>query len=72
MFMMPDKNHSTWPGGTIMTAQILDNLSINGENVNLQGYLALPWNDPRLIEMSEEEACERSRTALIGCSFCWR
>ena len=49
-----------------------DCLSINGEDVNLQGCLALPWNDPRLIEMSEEEALERSRSLAIGCSFCWR
>ena len=34
-----------------MTAQISDSISINGQNVNMQGCLALPWNDPRLIEM---------------------
>ena len=55
-----------------MTAQISDSLSINGEKVSLQGCLALPWNDPRLIEMSEEEAEERSQSLAIGCSFCWR
>lgn len=55
-----------------MTAQISDSLSINGKGVNLQGCIALPWDAPHLIEMSEEEALRTCRTAPVGLSFCWR
>ena len=53
-----------------MTAQIGDNLIVNGETVLLPGCLALPWHNPRFKEISKKEAIKACAKTLVFSTAC--
>jgi hypothetical protein len=55
-----------------MTAQIGDDLTIDGKPVQLMGCPALPWHHPRLEKLSQKEAIEATENILVFSTACWR
>ena len=55
-----------------MTAQIGDQLTIDGETVHLMGCPALPWHHPRLVQIPEKVAMASVAYSMIFSTACWR
>lgn len=55
-----------------MTAQVGDTLIIAGEAHMIAGCPALPWHDPRLVELTRTQVAERFDNAAYNTTACWR
>ena len=55
-----------------MTAQISDNLIIDGGAVDFMGCPPLPWHDPRLVKLTDREAKRAGHERWLGTTACWR
>lgn len=51
-----------------MTAQFHENLILNGEETSMAFCPPLPKNDPRIIELKEDEVVD----TIVFCTACWR